>query len=293
MVSLNNDDVCLQDGAFSGYRRDHIPDYTANGDDPYIRGYSGGAQKAWLEHTLRRARSRDDVDWIVVVMHQVAMSSAHFNGADLGIRQEWLPLFDNYGVDLVVAGHEHHFERTFAVRGTLPGNPDLLTPAPQGTTRRVIDTTTGTVHMIIGGGGHPGFTPGAAFDLPHDGVLIVGVKPGSPQVQRGADHRHRARPVVGLPGRDDAVRLRHLRRGPRRPQRHHDDHGHPLRCGQRLAPLPAGRPVHAGPSEGPRRRRRRATEMARRRGPDHPTANVTRQSCWDAPQRRASPQLSR
>jgi hypothetical protein len=27
---------------------------------------------------------------------------------DLGIRQEWLPLFDKYGVDLVVCGHEHH-----------------------------------------------------------------------------------------------------------------------------------------------------------------------------------------
>jgi hypothetical protein len=183
VVSLNNDDVCLQDGAFSGYRRDHIANYTANGDNPYIRGYSGGAQKAWLEHTLRHARRRPDVDWIVVVMHQVAMSSAHFNGADLGIRQEWLPLFDRYGVDLVVAGHEHHFERTFAVRGTLPAQPDFLTPAPQGDDPAMIDTTKGTVHMIIGGGGHPGFTPSAAFDLPHDGVLIVGVNPGSPQVQ--------------------------------------------------------------------------------------------------------------
>jgi len=84
----------------------------------------------------------------------------------------------------VVAGHEHHFERTFAVRGTLPANPDLLTPAPQGSDPTVIDTAKGTVHMIIGGGGHPGFRPGAAFDMPRDGVLIVGVKPGSPQVQR-------------------------------------------------------------------------------------------------------------
>ncbi|MDQ1358458.1 MAG: hypothetical protein QOG44_2831, partial [Acidimicrobiaceae bacterium] len=125
-----------------------------------------------------------DIDWIVVVMHQVAMSSAHFNGADLGIRQEWLPLFDAYGVDLVVAGHEHHFERTFAVRGTLPGDAGLRTPAPQGDDPLMIDTTKGTVHMIIGGGGHPGFTPATAFDMPHDGVLIVGVEPGNPQVQR-------------------------------------------------------------------------------------------------------------
>jgi hypothetical protein len=183
VVSLNNDDVCLQDGAFSAYRRDHVPNYTANGDNPYIRGYSGGAQKAWLEHTLDHARRRPDIDWIVVCMHQVAMSSAHFNGADLGIRQEWLPLFDKYGVDLVVAGHEHHFERTFAVRGTLPQQPQYLTPAPQGDDPTLVDTSQGTVHMIIGGGGNPGFTPPADFDMPHDGVLIVGVNPGSPQVQ--------------------------------------------------------------------------------------------------------------
>ena len=91
MVSINNDDVCLQDGAFSGYRRDHVPGYTANGANPHIHGYSGGAQKRWLERTLRDARADEDIDWIVVCMHQVAMSSAHFNGADLGIREEFLP----------------------------------------------------------------------------------------------------------------------------------------------------------------------------------------------------------
>ncbi len=111
VISLNNDDVCLQDGAFSAFRRDHVLTYASNADNPYINGYSAGAQREWLERELARASRSDDIDWIVVCMHQVAMSSAHFNGADLGIRQNWLPLFDRYGVDLVVAGHEHHFER--------------------------------------------------------------------------------------------------------------------------------------------------------------------------------------
>jgi hypothetical protein len=186
VISLNNDDVCLQDGGFSGYRRDHVPTYVSNGDNPYINGYSSGEQKRWLERELARARRSDGIDWIVVCMHQVAMSSAHFNGADLGIRENWLPLFDRYGVDLVVAGHEHHFERTFPVRGILPGST-LLTPAPQGTDPGLMDTSAGTVHMIIGGGGHSSATPVSAFDMPHDGVLITSVGPGSPQVQRAAN----------------------------------------------------------------------------------------------------------
>ena len=182
VISINNDDVCLQDGGFSGYRRDHVPGYQVNGYNPYIRGYSGGEQRGWLAAELARASRSEDIDWIVVCMHQVAMSSAHFNGADLGIRQEFLPLFDAYGVDLVVAGHEHHFERTFAVRGTIPGST-LLTPQPHSSDPSEIDTRHGTVHMIIGGGGHSAPTPVSAFDAPHDGVLITAVGPGSPQSQ--------------------------------------------------------------------------------------------------------------
>ncbi|MEV5750319.1 metallophosphoesterase family protein [Actinoallomurus sp. NPDC052308] len=185
VISINNDDVCLQDGAFSAYRRDNVPGYKAKGYDPYIRGYSHGAQKAWLERTLRAASKDPAIDWIIVCMHQVAMSSAHFNGADLGIRQEFLPLFDKYGVDLVVAGHEHHFERTFPVKGVLPGS-SLLTPAPQASDASVIDTTKGAVHMIIGGGGHSSATPWSAFDSPHDGVVIYDVGPGDPTTQRAS-----------------------------------------------------------------------------------------------------------
>src|SRR5215469_7871664 len=176
----DNDDVCLQDGGFSAFRRDHVPTYVSNGDNPYIIGYSSGEQRQWLEGELAMARRSDEIDWIIVCMHQVSMSSAHFNGADLGIRQNWLPLFDQYGVDLVVAGHEHHFERSFPVRGVLPGSA-LLTPAPQSSDPSLMDTSLGTVHMIIGGGGHSAATPVSAFDNPHDGVLITSVGSGSPQ----------------------------------------------------------------------------------------------------------------
>jgi hypothetical protein len=180
VISIHNDDVCLQDGSSSPYRRDNVPGYTSKGYDPYIRGYSDGAQKAWLERTLRAASEDPAIDWIIVCMHQVAMSSAHFNGGDLGIRQEFTPLFDRYGVDLVVAGHEHHFERTFPVRGVLSGSP-LLTPAPQASDASVMDTTKGWVHMIIGGGGHPVVTPRSEFDTPHDGVVLYDVGPGDPR----------------------------------------------------------------------------------------------------------------
>jgi 3',5'-cyclic AMP phosphodiesterase CpdA len=135
VISIANDDIVYQDGGNS-----------------YVRGYSGGAQKAWLEGELAAARRDRSIDWVVVCMHQVAISTVDkFNGADLGIRQEWLPLFDRYGVDLVVCGHEHHYERSHPIRGQQ--NNATLTPIPAATATDVIDTTKGTVHMIIGGGG--------------------------------------------------------------------------------------------------------------------------------------------
>lgn len=135
IISLANDDVCYQDGGNS-----------------YVRGYSDGAQKAWLEKELAAARGNEDIDWIVVCMHQVAISTANnFNGADLGVRQEWVPLFDRYGVDLVVCGHEHHYERSHPIRGQQQNQ--TLTPVPTATDIQAIDTTKGTVHMVLGGGG--------------------------------------------------------------------------------------------------------------------------------------------
>jgi Calcineurin-like phosphoesterase/Purple acid Phosphatase, N-terminal domain len=135
VISIANDDVCYQDGGNS-----------------YVRGYSHGAQKAWLEKELAASRNDREIDWVVVCMHQVAISTADlFNGADLGIREEWVPLFDQYGVDLVVCGHEHHYERSHPIRGH-EANP-TLTPLPTATAIDDIDTTKGTVHMVIGGGG--------------------------------------------------------------------------------------------------------------------------------------------
>ena len=170
-VSLDADDVVYQDaGAFVAGPAALVP-AASTGNEPiepgtsfYIRGYSGGAQTAWLEQTLAAGRGDESVDWIVVQMHQCATSSsARGNGSDLGIRQDWLPLFDRYEVDLVLAGHDHDYERTFPLRGSdsdAGRDPasgavvDTLRPHPVTTEDAgVFDTSTGTVHLVLGCGG--------------------------------------------------------------------------------------------------------------------------------------------
>jgi 3',5'-cyclic AMP phosphodiesterase CpdA len=162
VISIANDDIVYQDGGNS-----------------YVRGYSAGAQKVWLERELAAARRDRNIDWVVVCMHQVAISTVDkFNGADLGIREEWLPLFDTYGVDLVVCGHEHHYERSHPIRGRQANA--TLTPIPVATATDVIDTTKGTVHMVIGGGGTSAPSNLLFFDPPACRVITaVGSSPAA------------------------------------------------------------------------------------------------------------------
>ncbi len=153
IISLSNDDICYQDGGNS-----------------YVRGYSGGAQKRWLEGELANARADKRIDWVIVCMHQTAVSTAdHTNGADLGIRQDWLPLFDRYQVDLVVCGHEHHYERSHPLRGAQ--DTETRTPIPVGDHGDTIDTTRGTVHVVIGGGGTS--TPSNGMFFPEPRCRVV------------------------------------------------------------------------------------------------------------------------
>ncbi len=189
-VCLSGDDVAFQNaGAPAAGHAPLSPELSASepsaGDPPlvgdrprYGRGYSHGAQTRWLESTLAAARTDASIDWIIVQLHQCACSSAAVGGSDLGVRQEWLPLFDTYEVDLVLSGHDHGYERSFPVRGfDTDAGTDTLTGAAADTRRPrpvttvdsgIFDTSQGTVHLVLGCGGssaateNPGGSPPGA-----------------------------------------------------------------------------------------------------------------------------------
>ena len=211
-ISLAADDVIHQDcGAFHAGPEPLAPApatghaLIAPGTSLYVRGYSGGAQTRWLEDTLAAAQQDVGLDWIIVQMHQDALSSSRDgNGSDLGIRAAWLPLFDRYGVDLVLCGHDHDYERSWPVRGcnhdvgrdAASGRPvDTCQPQPVVTSEPAdsrFDTSRGTIHLILGGGG---------TSVPVD---VYGVNPlsGSPQA------KVITRPNRPVPGRSQGTFVR-------------------------------------------------------------------------------------
>ena len=172
-ISLSADDVIYQDSGAFVIGPAALQPCPSTGNAPiapgtslYIYGYSGGEQTRWLENTLATASKDRSIEWIIVQMHQDALSSSQTgNGSDKGIRETWLPLFDRYGVDLVLCGHDHDYERSWPVRGcnhnvgrdsiggatvdTCQPNPVISTEPAGGK----FDTSQGTIHLILGGGG--------------------------------------------------------------------------------------------------------------------------------------------
>ena len=69
-------------------------------------------QRTWLENTLRGSTAR----WRVVTLHHPPYS-AGYQGSALDVRAAFSPLFERYGVQLVLAGHEHDYQRSRPIRG--------------------------------------------------------------------------------------------------------------------------------------------------------------------------------
>ncbi|KAA2261987.1 metallophosphoesterase family protein [Solihabitans fulvus] len=113
---------------------------------PANLGYSDGGQTEWLRRRLAFLRCQPDVDFVVVFFHHCAFSTTSAHASEGGVRDEWVPLFDRFKVDLVINGHNHVYERTDALRGG-----QVATQVPIGGTVR--PDRDGTVYATCGSGG--------------------------------------------------------------------------------------------------------------------------------------------
>ena len=74
-------------------------------NDPY-----NPEQLAWLEQTLAAATTT----WKIVALHHPPYS-AGYQGSSLDARQVFSPLFERYGVQLALSGHEHDYQRSVPI----------------------------------------------------------------------------------------------------------------------------------------------------------------------------------
>ncbi|MFJ9146843.1 purple acid phosphatase family protein [Streptomyces sp. NPDC102270] len=84
---------------------------------PANLGISGGTQTTWFEGQLKKYRAAKDIDFIIVFFHHCAYCTSTAHASEGGVRQEWVPLFEKYTVDLIINGHNHQYERTDVIKG--------------------------------------------------------------------------------------------------------------------------------------------------------------------------------
>jgi len=72
---------------------------------------AGSDQYTWLEQTLSDAAADREIRHVWAFLHHSPYSSGS-HGSSTSVRSELSPLFEQYGVELVFAGHDHHYERS-------------------------------------------------------------------------------------------------------------------------------------------------------------------------------------
>jgi hypothetical protein len=70
------------------------------------------AQTRWLRRALRSSAAR----WQIVAFHHPAFTCGAYRG-NPAVRRRWVPVFGRLGVDLVLNGHDHNYQRFAGRRG--------------------------------------------------------------------------------------------------------------------------------------------------------------------------------
>ena len=71
-------------------------------------------QLTWLKGVL--AEEQPPGTWTIAAMHHPAYSAGH-HGSTKSVQREWSPLFEEAGVQLVFAGHDHDYQRSTPQNG--------------------------------------------------------------------------------------------------------------------------------------------------------------------------------
>ena len=123
------------------YSLDWGPDLHIIVLDSEIRSMSSAwnEQLSWLEGDLAAHAS---CRWKIAMYHEPSFTKSRHYSNSL-TREDWVPLFDLYHVDLVISGHNHCYERTDPINYTESKENVMSSPAE------------GTIYVTAGAGGAP------------------------------------------------------------------------------------------------------------------------------------------
>lgn len=107
------------------------------------------AQADFVRADMKKV-DRQKTPWVFAVFHTTPYTcgSVHKSDSDKP-RAEWQPVFDEVGVDMVLAGHVHNYQRTVPIRGFQAGTTDGA--VAQAGANGVPVAGSGTLYVVSGG----------------------------------------------------------------------------------------------------------------------------------------------
>ena len=140
-----------------------------------------GAMMTWLEADL----AANDKEWIIAFWHHAPYSKGSADSdkelGSIALRQNAVPLLERYGVDLVLTGHSHSYERSYLIDGHYG----------------LSDTFTDALKKNSGDGSATGdgaYRKPATVGAPHAGAVYV-VAGNAGVIKTGGSLDHPAMPV--------------------------------------------------------------------------------------------------
>ena len=118
----------------------------------------GSEQFEFVNHDLMKSKTNPSIDWIIVYYHApMYTSETHHEGLE-SFRDLYHSLFNEYGVDLVLQGHVHNYQRTYPLiyNSENPSNPTITQSAilSNGDNQENIYVNPeGAIFAIVGTGG--------------------------------------------------------------------------------------------------------------------------------------------
>ena len=190
----------------ANYGNVHLISLDSQGQDggPHRLFDTTGTQVQWLKRDLAANR----LPWTMVIFHHPPYSKGgHNSDTEVQLkllRENLTPILERYGVDLVMNGHSHGYERYYRLKNLrgLANTFDRNVNVAESTTGRydgsanscpILTKGQGTIYIVNGAGGALG---GQSVDFPHPATIFANTTIGSSMVLDVTDNRLDAQVIM-------------------------------------------------------------------------------------------------
>ncbi|MGE5633874.1 MAG: metallophosphoesterase [Deltaproteobacteria bacterium] len=110
-------------------------------------------QYQFVVNDLEKANNNNSsIDWIIVMFHKPFYSSLTSHIQEYIMREKYQPVFDKYGVDIVLQGHNHIYDRTLPLQFNPHDISKPIVDESNNTTNKFFNPE-GSIFSVVGTGG--------------------------------------------------------------------------------------------------------------------------------------------